>query len=101
MKKYKVLQTESVKQDIVNTAFYIKTYLKNVDAAKRFVANMDKEIGKLEMFPYRYQAVYGDIRIKTFESYIIAFIINENNDEILVLRVLKEEQDLEWVLKRM
>ena len=101
MKKYKVLQTEPAKQDIVNTAFYIKMYLKNPAAAKRFVANMDKEIRELEMFPYRYQAVNRNVRIKPFESYIIAFIINEEDDEILILRVLKEDQDIKWALKRL
>ena len=102
MRKYEIKQTEEAVNDAANIRNYLSYTLKNSLAAIRFLQNFDKSTDVLAFFPYTYKGIgyfYRDIeiRMKNYDSYNIFYAIDENEKQILILRVLNERQDWNWI----
>ena len=101
---YNLVQTIEAKRDVKNMAAYMKYSLKNGQAANNFLDLYYKQIQNLKIFPFAYRGVgfkyQGyEIRMKIFTSYNILFTVDVENNQIIILRVLKNRQDWNSILQ--
>ena len=102
--QYNVIQTIEAADDVVNFAIYMIKELKNHKAATDFLSQYDEEVKKLGFFPTGYRGIgleYRgyEIRIKPFGTYNIFFTIDYAEQEVIILRVLKDRQNWNEILK--
>lgn len=102
--QYSVTETDEAINDVINFAKYIKYHLGNSKAAKDFVDAYDTVSRELSIFPKGYRGIgleYRDheIRIMPFGTYNIFFVIDEMQHEIVILRVLKDLQNWNHILR--
>lgn len=102
---YKVLVTDEAIDDIIILVRYIHIELCNPDAAERLYYNLDREVRNLGDFPLkfsdsgiRYRGYI--IHKKVYRSYLIFYIISQENQEVYVLRVLKDIMDWQEILDK-
>ena len=100
---YRLIQTIEAKRDIKMLAAYMTYSLKNGQAANSFLNLYYKQIQNLKTFPFAYRGIgfeyHGyEIRMKTFSSYNILFTVDVENNQIIILRVLKDRQDWKFIL---
>ena len=105
MIKYSISHANAARNDLLSMATYISETLKNIDAAERFMRNIDQEINNLSNFPFRYQEVMQDkllcsVRLKPYMTYNIFYTVNIDKMEITILRVLKDKQDWNRIFER-
>lgn len=91
-------------QDVINFAIYIKQQFKNEQAAENFMNAYDKEVSSLRYFPKGYRGINVEhrgyeIRIKPFDTYNIFFVVDEINQQVVILRVLKDRQNWNKILR--
>ena len=79
---YRLIQTIEAKRDIKKLAAYMTYSLKNGQAANNFLNLYYKQIQIL----------------KTFSSYNILFTVDVENNQIIILRVLKDRQNWKFIL---
>lgn len=101
---YKLKQTVEAKNDVKNLAAYMMYSLKNVQAANSFLKMYMKQIQSLKTFPFAYRGINFEyqgyeIRMKTFSSYNIFFVIDLMKHQIIILRVLKDRQNWKAILR--
>lgn len=102
--KYSITETDETISDVINFAKHIKYHFGNPKAAEDFVNAYDSVSEKLSVFPHGYRGIgleYRgyEIRIKPFGTYNIFFAIDEENHEIVILRVLKDLQNWNRILQ--
>ena len=92
---YKVLITDEATNDVFNLVKYIHVDLCNPDAAKKLYTNLNREVSNIGDFPLkfadsgiRYRGYI--IHKKVYLSYLLFYIINEENQTVYVLRILKD-----------
>lgn len=100
---YKLIQTIEAKLDIKKLAAYMTYSLKNGQAANNFLNLYYKQIRNLKTFPFAYRGVGFEyqgyeIRMKTVSSYNILFTVDVKNNQIIILRVLKDRQNWRFIL---
>lgn len=101
---YKVKPTIEAIIDVRNLAAYMSVSLKNIQAASNFLNLYNKQIQNLSLFPYAYRNIDFEydgyqIRHKIFLSYNIFYVVDEENHQITILRVLKNRQDWTMILQ--
>lgn len=101
---YRLRETREARRDLTNLAAYMIYSLKNGQAAKDFLKSYKKQIHNLAIFPLAYRGVsFGyqgkEIRLKTFSSYNIFFVVDAKEQQITVLRVLKDRQNWKAILQ--
>jgi len=100
---YKLRETTEAIEDVTNFATYMIDAFKNRKAAIDFLNEYDVQIQRLKTFPFGYRGVKFEyqgyeIRIKPYDTYNIFFTVDTANQEIIVLRVLKNRQDWKSIL---
>jgi len=106
LRKYKINYTKAVQKDITDIAYYISDCLKNLSAAEDFLDFIEVEIDKLELFPFKYHEIgcryrEQEIRMKSAGDYNIFYVINVQNMDVTILRVLNRRKEWEWLLEKM
>lgn len=101
---YKLLETLEAIEDVTRTAEYLLKELKNKKATLNFLDQYNKEIKRLESFPFGYRGVGFEyrgyeIRLKPFDTYNVFFIVDMTNENIVILRVLKNKQNWQMLLQ--
>ena len=101
---FKIYETEEALRDLICMAQYISENLHNPKAARDFVAQYDAEIEKISQYPMAYKRIFlqyrtYEIRMKSFKTYHIFYIVNIEKKHIVVLRVLKDRQNWQYILK--
>ena len=96
--RYRLIETKEAVDDVQNLVRYILVKFNNKDAAINLLDRYDIEVQKLLSFPQGYRGIGVEyrgyeIRIKSFETYNIFFVISEKTKKIVVLRVLKNSQN--------
>lgn len=81
--------------DIFDLVKYIYVDLCNPDAANKLFENLNKEIDNMGDFPLKFSDSGMNYRgyvihKKVYQSYLLFYIINDDNHEVFVLRVLKD-----------
>ncbi len=102
--RYRLIETKEAVGDVQNLVRYILVKFNNKDAAINLLDRYDIEVQKLLSFPQGYRGIGVEyrgyeIRIKSFETYNIFFVISEKTKKIVVLRVLKNSQNWKRILK--
>lgn len=101
---FSVRESDESIQDVINLALYIKLQFKNEQAAENFVNAYDREAASLRHFPRGYRGINieyrgYEIRIKPFNTYNIFFTAIEERQQVIILRVLKDRQNWNHILR--
>ena len=91
--QYRLQTTREATEDVAGMAEYIVEKFKNLDAALSFLDKYDTEVQRLKNFPLGYE-----IRIKSFDTYNVFFIVDIEGHCVYILRVLKDRQDWKSIM---
>lgn len=99
---YRVYETREALEDISRMAQYMSQKLQNPKAAQDFINQYDTEIKRISYHSMVYKGICLQyrtykIRMKSFKTYHIFYIVKEKN--IIVLRVLKDRQNWQYIMK--
>ncbi|MCM1050001.1 MAG: type II toxin-antitoxin system RelE/ParE family toxin [Clostridiales bacterium] len=102
--QYSIIETMEAVDDVINFASYMMRKFKNYKAADDFLNRYDNEVNKLRFFPTGYRGIGMEyrgyeIRIKPFGTYNIFFVIDYNEQEVIILRILKDRQNWNDILQ--
>jgi len=84
-------------------AAYMVYSLRNVQAARSFLDQYEKQIQSLIAFPLGYRSTDlryqgHQIRIKPFSSYNIFYVVDTRRCQVTILRVLKNRQNWKIII---
>lgn len=101
---YEVYETREAIEDVSRIAEYMAERLKNPKAAMDFIECYDTEIKKLAFYPHAYkntrlQYLDYEIRMKAFGTYHVFYIIKAEEKIVIVLRILKNRQNWNHILR--
>lgn len=101
--KYSIRETIEAIEDVTRLAAYMIDELNNHKAAFSFITKYDKEVNLLSYSPFGYKGLNFTykgykIRKKPFYTYNIFFVINIDEKEIIILRVLKGRQNWHTII---
>lgn len=102
-KRYKVLIAESGKKDIREKKKYILKTFKYRAYAEGFSQKIKKAVMQLDIFPVGYDTTGFSYRgyeiyIKPYHSYLLFYTVDENKNEVTVLRVLQDREDWQFII---
>lgn len=101
---YSVFETLEAFHDLEGMAEYMAGNLKNPDAAIRFLNRYEEKVNILKQFPSGYHGIglkYRgyEIKLMSFSTYNIFFIVDVEEFQVMILRVLKNLQDWKRMLR--
>lgn len=97
---YKIIVSDQAWEDIKSINKYIKIALKNPKAAKDLTIKFRDAIGKLDIFPERYQEVLINntlIRRIPVEKYNIYYQVEKDTEIVSIARILYGGVDINQV----
>ncbi len=103
--KYKVLLTNEATDDVFNLIRYIQIELCNPDAANKLYMNLKREVNNMGDFPLKF-ADSGikyrgyTIHKRAYQSYLLFYIINDEDQTVYVLRILKDIMNWRNILQK-
>lgn len=102
--RYSLRETKEAIEDITRQAAYMIEELENHKAALDFLDKYDEEVKRLACFPFGYRGISleyrgYEIKLKSFGTYNIFFVVDMNENTITILRLLKDRQDWSAILK--
>ena len=102
MKKYKVIVTDLAKKDIKNIHSYISNELFLPDEALNLVKLIERNIKNLEVMPERFRKYEKykekNIRICRVKKYLIFYNINDDENQVEVVRILYSARNYDAIL---
>lgn len=104
---YQLQITSLAEQDLCRGADYMESVLKNPQAADRFYATAEMEIGSLAQMPQRYAVVDDpflashEIRALQIHNFLAFYRVSVANKTVTVLRVLYARSDWRTILKQL
>ena len=102
---YRVLITDEATDDVFNLVKYIHVDLCNPDAANKLYTNLNREVNNMGDFPLKF-ADSGIkhrgyiIHKKIYQSYLLFYIISDENQTVYVLRILKDIMNWRNILQK-
>lgn len=102
---YKVLVTDEAINDVFDLVKYIHVELCSPSVADRLYVNLNREIDNMGYFPLKFSDSgirYRGYTIhkKAYQSYLMFYIISDENQSIYVLRVLKDIMNWQEILEK-
>jgi toxin ParE1/3/4 len=100
MKQYKVILSQSFKEELENIFVYISSDLKNSNAAIKIINEIFDKANELETFPYKYPTYEVEpwkskgLRKLVTNGYLIFYIVYEDKKEVLVMHVFKSNRNM-------
>jgi plasmid stabilization system protein ParE len=98
---WKILFSDKAEDDLSNAVEYITKILKAPVAAEKLLSDAEKEIGKLEEFPFscplvkdKYFSEKG-VRFLVVNNYLVFYLLRESEKEVSIIRFLYGRRD--WV----
>ena len=102
MKKYEVIVTDLAKKDIKNIHSYISNELFLPDEALNLVKLIERNIKNLEVMPERFRKYEKykekNIRICRVKKYLIFYNINDDENQVEVVRILYSVRNYDAIL---
>jgi len=102
---YRVLMTDEAMDDVFYLVKYIHDELCNPDAADKLYMNLNREVGSMGDFPLKsadsgikYRGYI--IHKKVYQSYLMFYIISDENQTVYVLRILKDIMNWRRILNK-
>jgi plasmid stabilization system protein ParE len=101
---YSIIETHEAIDDVTALAAYMIDRFKNHKAALDFLDNYDMEVNRLSVFPFGYRGIgieYRgyEMRLKPFGTYNIFFVVDIEENTIIVLRLLKNLQNWQSIIQ--
>ena len=105
MSQYRVVLAQSGKKDIKERKKYILFQFKYRQLAENFSKKMKKALLSLDTLPAGYESTDFEYRgyniyYKPYQTYLLFFVINENNKVVTVLRILQDGQNWKYIISR-
>lgn len=102
--QYNLRETKESIEDMSKLAVYMIEEFKNHKAALDFLDRFDYEIKALSLFPFGYRGISieyrgYEIKLKPFGTYNIFFVVDTVENNIIILRVLKDRQDWQSIIR--
>ena len=103
---YKIIIKEEAIEDIKNITDYISNKLNNKSAAKKLINNIKNEVKNIKLFPYSnpqylpLKKLSKKYRKSVIKNYVLLYAIDEDKQEIEVMRVLHNKQNIESIIHR-
>lgn len=102
---YRVLITDEATDDVFNLVKYIQVDLCNPDAANKLYTNLKREVNNMGDFPLKFAdsgIKYRGyiIHKKIYQSYLLFYIISDENQTVYVLRILKDIMNWRNILQK-
>ena len=102
---YRVLITDEATDDVFNLVKYIHVDLCNSDAANKLYTNLNREVNNMGDFPLKFAdsgIKYRGyiIHKKIYQSYLLFYIISDENQTVYVLRILKDIMNWRNILQK-
>lgn len=102
--QYRVVMTQEALEDVSNLADYILDVFRNQKAADDFLDAYDRQVEILSTFPIGYRGISMEyrgyeIRLKPFDTYNLFFVVDDGVGQIVILRLLKNLQDWNQILR--
>ena len=101
---YKILETDESIEDLLQLSFNAYLYTRSKSSGERVFNAFEKAVADISVFPLGFRGISiehrgYEIRIFSFSNYNLFFIIDEENLEITILRVLYQKQDWASILR--
>ena len=104
-KRYKIQYTYSSREDIRRMKKYILDTFKYRELGENFTKKMKSATEGLKLFPkgfgtigFRYRGY--DIYMRPYHTYLFFYVVDEDNRNVIVLRVLQESMNWQLILKQ-
>ena len=104
--KYKVILTDTAKQDLREIALYIAEESKDKEIAKAFVNELREKTKKLQEYPNR-GALPDDRILKALgykfllhKEYLLFYMVNESEETVYVMAIFNSKKDYMRVMKK-
>lgn len=102
---YRVLITDEATDDVFNLVKYIQGDLCNPDAANKLYTNLNREVNNMGDFPLKFAdsgIKYRGyiIHKKIYQSYLLFYIISDENQTVYVLRIWKDIMNWRNILQK-
>ena len=103
--QYRVEIAESGKQDVKNIKEYILEHFQYRELGESFSKKIKKAALGLDMFPQGHGKagfVYRgyEIYLKPADTYLLFYIIDEQKRKVIVLRIMKDGMNWQFIMKR-
>lgn len=103
--KYKVVIAQSGKRDIQAMKKYILDNFKYRELAENFSRKMKKAMKTLDVFPSSHKSTGFEYRgyiiyLKSHNSYLLFYVVNEPKKRITVLRVMQDGMNWQFIIKK-
>ena len=100
--RYNINYLPIAKTDLEKIIDYIQT--DNPDAALKLLEKIDESISQLKDFPYKGKSPKDDhlqskdYRMLVVKSYLVFYVVNENDNEVEIRRILHGKRKYEFLL---
>ena len=91
---YKIVIRDAVHDDINELSEYIFRFSFDINVSKKVYDNLYKAIFSLDFLPNRYEKYIWEYRrIIVNGSYKILYRVDEENQKVVIIRVIRSEQE--------
>ena len=104
--KYRVIVTDSAKQDLREIAYWIASQAKDSNISKKFVQELYEKCQKLDTFPnggalpkYRVLLTAG-YRYISHKNYLIFYFVDETEKSVYIMAIFNEKKDYMRVMRK-
>ena len=100
MEHYRVMIAQSGKEDIKERKRYILSKFR----AENFTQKIKKAVQSLDTLPTGYELTGFQYRgyviyYKPYQTYLLFFIVDDSRKEVIVLRVLQDQQNWKYIIR--
>ena len=104
MEHYRVMIAQSGKEDIKERKRYILSKLRYRTLAENFTQKIKKAVQSLDTLPTGYELTGFQHRgyviyYKPYQTYLLFFIVDDSRKEVIVLRVLQDQQNWKYIIR--
>lgn len=103
MEHYRAMIAQSGKEDIKERKRYILSKFRYRTLAENFTQKIKKAVQSLDTLPTGYEVTGFQYRgyviyYKTYQTYLLFFIVDDLEKEVIVLRVLQDRQNWQYII---
>ena len=104
MEHYRVMIAQSGKEDIKERKRYILSKFRYRTLAENFTQKIKKAVQSLDTLPTGYESTGFQHRgyviyYKPYQTYLLFFIVDDSRKEVIVLRVLQDQQNWKYIIR--
>ena len=103
---YRVVITDTAKQDLKEIAIWIANQNKDTDVAKKFVSELNEKCKKLETLPNGGALPKDRVLLSTgyryisHKNYLIFYLVDETEKTVRIMAIFNEKKDYMRVMRK-